>query len=42
MALRENEQTYCLLASLNRDPITYKEAIKSKEKESWKIAIREE
>lgn len=33
---------HCLLASLNKDPINYEEAISTKEKEYWKYAIREE
>ncbi|CAH0550178.1 unnamed protein product [Brassicogethes aeneus] len=40
--LVKDDLDYCLLASLNKDPITYQEAISCKDKLNWKKAILEE
>lgn len=38
----ENEVYYSLLAQINGDPISYREAIESKERELWQAAINDE
>ena len=39
---KEIELRHCLLASLNRDPVSYQKALMTKEKECWKKAIKDE
>lgn len=39
---RDIELRHCLLASINKDPVNYNEAMMTKERENWKQAIREE
>ncbi|KAJ8911178.1 hypothetical protein NQ315_006021 [Exocentrus adspersus] len=38
----KNEVYHALLAKINKDPTTYKEAIRSDNREKWKTAVKEE